>query len=74
MTPRLDDLLALIATLEHEVERELNRAREQWRYHMQGRRQGHGHGTSRTELRGNSIINGQGLVRSKPSARPSLAS
>ncbi len=74
MTPQLDDLFARIAALEHEVERELNRAREQWQYHMKGRRQGHGHATSRTELRGNSILTGQGLVRSKPSARPSLAS
>ena len=32
MSSRIDGLLAHIAQLEREVEHELNRAREQWRY------------------------------------------
>jgi hypothetical protein len=34
MASRIDDLLARVAELEREVERELNRAREQWRYRI----------------------------------------
>jgi len=38
MTPTLDDLLDRIAALERQVENELNRVREQWRYRVdQGR-------------------------------------
>jgi hypothetical protein len=35
MPPRIDDLLAQIAQLEDEVEGELNRARERWRYKLE---------------------------------------
>jgi hypothetical protein len=34
MSSRIDDLLARIAQLEREVEQELNRARDQWRYRV----------------------------------------
>jgi hypothetical protein len=35
MAPRIDELLAHIAQLEHEVEAELNEARQQWRYRIE---------------------------------------
>lgn len=38
MTSRVDDILEHIATLERELEIELNRAREQWRYRLEAGR------------------------------------
>ena len=38
MRSRVDDLLEPIATLERELEHELNRAREQWRYRIEAGR------------------------------------
>ena len=38
MPSRLDGLLAHIAQLEREVEHELNRARDQWRYRVEAGR------------------------------------